>query len=160
MLCNGPYTPLKVILPVETSAPPSTRSTWFPGSTLLSIANGILTGSAFLHSSSRTSLYFTMGRPIPLKLPLPMGGCGPHLIRGSLSSPEPTTQTAFRLVQPFLQGLLLSQTDRQTTLLGRLTIGNIYVRSTAMRPNNNRRRITVIVVCNADLQIVLAKTWI
>jgi len=44
---------------------------------------------------------------------------GPYLIRGSLSPPEPTTQTAYRSVQPFLQGLLVSQTDRQTMLLGR-----------------------------------------
>jgi len=39
MLCSGPYTPLKVYLPVGVSALPS--NTWFPGLTQLSIPNGI-----------------------------------------------------------------------------------------------------------------------
>jgi len=38
----------------------------------------------------------------------------PHLIHASLSSLEPTTQTASRAVQPFLQGSRLRQTDRPT----------------------------------------------
>jgi len=43
----------------------------------------------------RASLYFKMGRPFPSKLPLFLG------------PPEPSTQTAFRSNQPFLQGSLL-----------------------------------------------------
>jgi len=40
----------------------------------------------------------------PLKIAPSHGGSGPHLIHGSLSPPEPTTQTASRSIQPFLQG--------------------------------------------------------
>ena len=78
----------------------------------------------------RVSLYFTMGRPFsPKKLPLPMGGSGPHLIHGSPGPPKSSTQKAARSVQPFLQGSLVWQTDRQTTLLRSVRIGRIYVRS-------------------------------
>ena len=43
-----------------------------------------------------------------------------------------------RLVQPFLQGSRLWQTDRQTDrATSSVTVGFIYARSTAMRPNNN-----------------------
>jgi len=38
----------------------------------------------------------------PSKLPLPMVDLYPHLIRGSLGSPDSASQTAFRSVQPFL----------------------------------------------------------
>jgi len=38
----------------------------------------------------------------------------PHLTHGSLSQPESSTKTASRSVQPFLQGSLVWQTDRQT----------------------------------------------
>jgi len=52
-----------------------------------------------------------------------MGDLEPHLTDGSLVQPESTAQTASRSVQPFLQGSLVwqidRQTDRQTTLLGR-----------------------------------------
>jgi len=59
------------------------------------------------------------GLPVsPSKLPLPMGGSGPHVIHGSLGPPESWTQTATRSLQPFLQGSLVWQTDRQTTLRG------------------------------------------
>jgi len=72
----------------------------------------------------RVSLYFTMGRPFsPKNLPLPMGESGPHLIHGSSGPLKSSTQTAARSVQPFLQGSLVwqtdRQTDRQTTLLAR-----------------------------------------
>jgi len=79
-------------------------------------------------------LYNGMPLPPPSKLPIPMGDLEPHLIHGSLGSPESSTQTASWSVQAFMQGSLVWQTDRQTdqqtTLLGR-----IYVRNTAMRPN-------------------------
>jgi len=61
--------------------------------------------------------------PYPLKIALPMGDLDPHLIHGSLGPPESSNQTASRLVQPFLQGSLVWQTERQTdqenTLLDR-----------------------------------------
>jgi len=73
----------------------------------------------------------------PSKLLLPMGDVDPYVIHGSLSPPESSTQTASWLVQPFLQGSLVWQTDRQTTLLGSVTIGRICVCTTVMRPNKN-----------------------
>jgi len=86
----------------------------------------------------RVSLYFTMGRCFPpSKLPLPMGHLDPHLIHGSLGLPKSSTQTASRLVQPFLQGSLVWQTDRPTDhATWSVTIGCIYVRSTAMWSHN------------------------
>jgi len=65
--------------------------------------------------------------PFPSKLPVPMGGSGTHLIRGSLGPAESSTQTASGLVQPFLQGSLVWQTDRQTdrpTDRPRYSVGN------------------------------------
>jgi len=62
--------------------------------------------SRFCTDDRRVSLYFTMERPFPSKLPLPRGS-GLHLIRGSLGPPKSSTQTASRSVQPFLQGSLV-----------------------------------------------------
>jgi len=79
----------------------------------------------------------------PSKLRLRMGRSGPHLIHSSLGPPESSTQTASRSVQPFFRAHYCNRqtdkpTDKQTTLLGRsVTIGRTYLRSTAMRPNNN-----------------------
>jgi len=88
----------------------------------------------------RESLYFTMGLPFPsLKIAPSHGWSGPHLIHGSLGPPESTTQTASRSVQPFLQGSLVWQTDRPTDHATRsVTVGRIYVHSTAMHPNNTK----------------------
>jgi len=43
-----------------------------------------------------------------------MGDLNAHLIHGSLDPPKSLTQTASRSVQPFLQGSLVWQPDRQT----------------------------------------------
>ena len=68
-----------------------------------------------------------------------------HLTHGSLGQPESSNRTASRSVQPFFAELT-SVTDRQTNrpterptdhATRSVTIGRIYVRSTAMRPNNN-----------------------
>jgi len=78
---------------------------------------------------------------LPPKLPLPTGESGPQLVHGSLSPPESSTQTASWSV-PLSQGSLVWQTDRPTDHATRsVTIGPIYVRSTAMRPKKmtNRR---------------------
>ena len=112
MLCNGQYTGLKVPLPMAASAPLS--NTWFSGSTWLSIPIGILIGSAvFCTAETGRFLYLTMGHLFP------MGDLDPHVIHGSLGPLEPTTQTASRLVRPFLQGSLLLLTDRP-----RYSVGN------------------------------------
>ena len=54
----------------------------------------------------------------PTKLPLPLGIWNPSNT-WFLGPPESLTQTAARSLHPFLQGSLVWQTDRRTTLLGR-----------------------------------------
>ena len=56
------------------------------------------------HGSVSSVVRHARACPFPHKLPLRMGQCGPHLIPGSLSPPQHTTQTACRSVQPFFQG--------------------------------------------------------
>ena len=78
---------------------------------------------------------------------------GPHLMHGFLSPPESTTQTASRSVQPFLQGSLLWQTNGPTDHATRsITIGHIYVCSTAMRPNNNSNNAYTGIIITQPLQ--------
>ena len=58
--------------------------------------------------------------------------CSPHLIHGSLDHPDSAPKRS-RSVQPFLHGKVHDR-DRQTaTDRPSVTIGCIYVRSTAMR---------------------------
>jgi len=85
----------------------------------------------------RLSLYFTMGRPFSLKnLPLPMGGSAPHLIHGS-PGPPVFNPNGSSIGAAILAGLT-SVTDRPTDHATQsVRIGRIYVRSTAIRPNNN-----------------------
>ena len=66
--------------------------------------------------------------------------CAPHAPNICfLGPPESSTQTSSGSVQPFLKVSLVWQTDRQTDHASRsVTIGSIYVRSTAMRPNSNK----------------------
>jgi len=81
----------------------------FSRSTRLSIPNQTASRSVqpCLHSSRRQSICFTVGAPFPKK-PLPMGHLDPHLMHGFLfPTPEFSTQTASRSVQPFFQGSLL-----------------------------------------------------
>jgi len=52
-------------------------------------------------------LYFTMGRPFPLKIAFPVGDLDVHLKHASLGSAKSMTQMAPRSVQPFLQGSLV-----------------------------------------------------
>jgi len=105
--------------------------------------NGILIGSAvFLAQMTAKCLYTVQwaSLPPPLKIATSHGGCGPHpyLIYGSFSPPESSTQTASRLLQPFLQGSLVWQTDRQRDQATRLiTTGHIYGRCGPMIININ-----------------------
>ena len=68
--------------------------------------------NCFCTAHGRASLYFTMGRPLPSKLPLSTGVSGHHVIHSSVDSKESSTQTASQSVELFLQGSLLWQTDR------------------------------------------------
>ena len=75
---------------------------------------------SFLHSSRQKVHILYNGPPLPSvppsKFPFRRRHRGP--IHASLDPPEPTTQTASRSVQRFLQGSLTDRpTDRQTTLL-------------------------------------------
>jgi len=92
-------------------APPP--NTCFLGAIRVQITNDISIGSAvFLHSSRQRVDVLYNGRPFPsLKC---HRGSRPHLKHGSLGPPESSIQTAYRPVQPFLQGSLLWQTYRQT----------------------------------------------
>jgi len=69
----------------------------------------------------------------PKNCPFALGNLDSHLIHGSLGPPKSTIETASRLVQPFLQGSRLWQTDQATRSEA---IGHFYVRSTVMRPEN------------------------
>jgi len=101
----------------------------------------------------RVSLYFTMGRPFsPKNLPLPMGGSGPP---SNTWFPGPTRYAVW--VDP--NGIsigsavfagLTSVTNRQTYTRS-VTIGRIYVRSTAMRPN----KFSVAYILNAVRKPIL-----
>ena len=95
--------------------------------------------SRFCTDDHRLSLYFRMGRPLPPNnCPFPWGDLDRHLTHGFLGPPESSTKTGSRSVQPFLQGSLAWQTDRQETghATRSVTIGRIYIHSSAMWPNN------------------------
>jgi len=86
-------------------------------------------GKSISSADCRVSLYLTMGCSFASsKLPLPMGGHGLHLTRGSLGPAESSTQTASWSVQPFLQGSIVWQTDQQSNYATRsVTMGRIYI---------------------------------
>jgi len=124
--------------------------------------------SCFCTDDHRVSPYFTTGLPWPLKIAPSHGDLDAHLIHGSLGPPESSTQTASWSVQPFLQGSLVWQTDRQTDRLTdrqtdhatrSVTIGRIYVRSTAVSMYILLRYgviiIKIISYCTATIQITL-----
>jgi len=80
--------------------------------------------SRFCTAQGRKSLSFPMGRPFPLKIAPFHGGSGP------LGPPESSTQMASRSIQPFLQGLLVWQTNTRWVPV---TVGCICVQIS----NNN-----------------------
>jgi len=89
----------------------------------------------------RVSLYFTMGRPFcPKNLPLPMGGSGPPSNTWFPWPAEVLNPNGSSIGAAVFAGLT-SVTDRPTNrptdhATRSVRIGRIYVRSTAMRPNN------------------------
>jgi len=103
----------------------------FLGPTRVEIPNGIWISSAVFFTAHRTY----NGPPFPPQnCPFPRGDLDTHLIHDSMGPSKPATQTASRSVQPFLQGSLLWQTDRQTDDATRsVATGRIYVRSRLLR---------------------------
>ena len=97
---------------------------------------------------------------LPPKLPLPMGYLDPHQIRGSLGQPESSTQTVFRLVQPFLQDSLVSETDRQTDRPD-YSVGNkcphLHVPVVRAMQSNNTETITITYI--QSRRHVFRQTW-
>jgi len=88
----------------------------------------------------KVSLYFTTGRPSsPFKIPPSYGRCGSPF-NTWLLRPTRSSQTASPSVPPFCKTHYCDRhSDRQTTTdhaTRSVTIGCIYVRSTAMRLNN------------------------
>jgi len=100
---------------LSTSALPP--KTWFFGPIRAHNPNSISIGAAVFAEMTAVQsvpmLYNVTPHPHS-KMPLPIGRSGPHLIHGSLGPPESTTQMASRLVQAFLQGSLVWQTDWPT----------------------------------------------
>ena len=83
--------------------------------------NGIHIGSAvFAQTTVEYPYTLQWDAHSPQKIcPFPWGDLESHLIHGSPGPPKSSTKKAARSVQSFLQGSLVWQTDRQTTLLGR-----------------------------------------
>jgi len=96
--------------------------------------------SRFCTDDRRVSLYFTMGRPFPLKIAPSHGGSGPSSNTWFPGS-TPVLNPNGISIDAAIFARLISVTDRPIDHATRLvTIGRIYVRSTAMRPNNIQRK--------------------
>ena len=89
------------------------------------------------------SLYFTIGRSIPLKIAHFNGDLDPIEYMVPWIHPSPLSKRHHDRFSRFtgLTTVTDRQTDRPTDDTTRsVAIGRIYVRSTAMRPNNNNVR--------------------
>ena len=110
LTAESPYTYSGLLFSQNCSLPRGIRTpsnTWFPGPTRVLNPNGILIVLAVFVDNRRVGcpyIYFTMGRTFPLKI---APSHEAYSILGSLGPPEFSTQTAFRSVQPFLQGSLV-----------------------------------------------------
>ena len=94
----------------------------------VNMPNGISIGSAVFAQITTVSLYFTMGCPASSKLSLPIARMWTPWRRWFPGPTQVLNLTASRSVQPFLQGSLVRQTDRQTEhVTPCVTIGRIYV---------------------------------
>jgi len=114
-------------------APPS--NTCFHGPTPFHIPNNFSIGSAVFAQFKADSPYtLQWAAPSPLKFPLHMGcGIWPPSNTWFLGPPGSRTQISSGSHQPFLQGSRSWQTDRPHSTRS-VTVGHIYVRSTAMWP--------------------------
>jgi len=115
----------------------------------------LISSAVFYRAHSRQSLHITMGAPFRQNCRFPWGDLDLHLIHDSLGPFKPATNRASRLVEPFLQGPLLWQTDHATQSV---TIGCTYVRSTAMRPKNIAQKLGKLgylaILCTDIVRIV------
>jgi len=111
-------------------------NTWFLGPIVAHDLNGISIGSAFMHSSPQSVPVLYSGTPFPLKIAALHWGSGPP---SNTWFPRPTlvcNPSGIWMVPAVFVGLT-SVTDRPTDHTTRsITIGRIYICSTAMRPNN------------------------
>ena len=109
-----------------------------PGAIRAHNPNDIWIGSSIIAQLTAERLY-TLQRAwatfLPSKLPLPMGGSGPHLIHDFLGHPV-TPQPKWHLdwLSHFCRGHDCDRPIGHT--IQSVTTGCIYVRSTAMRPKN------------------------
>jgi len=111
---NGRPFPPKLSLPMGDLDP---SNLWFLGPIRIHNPNGASIGSAvFAQVTVECPYTLQWDAPSPPKIAPPHNGCGPPSNNGFLGSPESSTRTAARSLQPFLQGSLERQTDRQTTL--------------------------------------------
>jgi len=106
ILYNGPHFSQKLPFLMGIWTP---CNTCFLEPTRVRNPNGIWIGSAVFSTAARPSVpILCNGTPLfPSKLPIPVGGSGPHLIHGFLGPYKSSTQTASRSVQPFLHGSLV-----------------------------------------------------
>jgi len=118
-------------------------NTWFLRPIWAHNPNGILIGSAvFAQTTVECPYTLQWDAHYPPKIcPFPWGMWTPSNTWFP-GPPKSWTQTAARSVQPLLEGSLVWQTDQPTDrptdhATRSVRIGRIYVRSTAMRPNNN-----------------------
>jgi len=132
----APLSPLKITLPMAIYTPiqcmiawahPSPKPKWH-----LDRFNRFCTDVPLLYN----------GPPLlPSKLLFPMGMWTASntwlMVPWAMGPPQSTTTTASRSVQPFLQGLL----DHSTRSV---TIGHIYICSTAMQPNTTTTTTTSV----------------
>jgi len=114
-------------------------NTCFLGPTRVHIRNSILIGSDVFAQLAAEGPVLYNGQPLPLSnLLFRMRDLHSHLTRGSLGSPpSPQPKLHLELFSSFA-GLTIvtdTQTDRQTDhLTPSVTLGPIYLRSTAMQP--------------------------
>ena len=126
----------------------------FPASTRLRIPNCTSISSAVfaqLTAANSYTLQWVAPSPTPQNCPS-YGRSGPHLIHGSLGLLESTAETASRSVQPFCWAHDCDiptdrQTDRQTTLLGSVTIGRICV---VLRCGLKRKSVCALICHHID----------
>jgi len=95
--------------------------------------------SCFFAQMTAECPYTLRDDPSPLKIAPSHGGLGLPSNTWFPGPPEFSAQMASRSVQPFLQSSLVWQTDRlwlTDHATRSVTIGRVYVHSTAMWPNN------------------------
>jgi len=136
--CKGPYTPLKVPIPVGESAPHLIHCSLGPCNSASQIESWLI--QPFLNSSSRKIPILYNG-PLfsPQNCPLPMGDVDLHLIHGSLAHTIPQPKRHLNWFSRFCTAHYCDRLTRQMTdhTTQSVTIDRIYICITAVQPNNN-----------------------